>query len=378
MTTFTVIGAGHGGLAMAAYIALRGHPVRLLTRDPARAADIGRDVRLEGPVAGQTRLDDVTTDVGRALGGADVIMVAVPANAHAEVARACAPHLADGQAVLLNPGRTAGAIEFLHALRAHGCEADVVVGEAQTFLYASRLIAPGLARIFRVKRRVPVAALPAYRTGELLVRLAPLFPQFEPARWVWKTSLDNIGAVFHPAVTLLNAGRIEGGAEPFEFYRDGVTPAVARVLEAVDGERVAVARALGVRPLDAREWLAEAYGAEGATLREAIGRNPGYAGIQAPSTLAHRYIAEDVPTGLVPMASLGRLLGVPTPAIDALIETANAMHGVDYRRCGRTLERLGMAGWTPGMLREFALEGSVRTWRNHVASWERRSETASM
>lgn len=378
MTTFAVIGAGHGGLAMAGYIALRGHRVRLFGRDPEKVRTIGREVRLEGAIEGRARLDDVTSDIGRAIGGADVLMVVVPASAHAEVARACAPHLVDGQAVLLNPGRTAGAIEFLHTLRECGCEADVIVGEAQTFLYASRIAGPGAARVFRVKRRVPVAALPAYRTGELLWRLAPLFPQFEPARWVWKTSLDNIGAMFHPAVLLLNSARIEGRAGTFEFYRDGITPAVGRVLEAIDGERVAVAHALGVRPLTAREWLAEAYGADGVTLYDAIRANPGYEGIAAPDTLTHRYIAEDVPTGLVPMASLGRLLGVATPAIDALIELANAMHGVDYRERGRTLERLGMGGWTPGMLREFALEGSVGAWRNHVASWERRSETASM
>lgn len=377
MRTFAVIGAGHAGMPLAGYLALQGQCVRLFARNLASVGAAARDVRLEGAIAGRARLELVTDDIGRAVEGADVVMVAVPASAHADLARACAPHLTDGQAVLLNPGRTAGAIEFARALRDAGGPADVTVGEAQSFLFASRVTGPGRARIYRIKRRVPVAALPASRTGELLWRLAPLFPQFEAARWVWQTSLDNIGAMFHPAITLLNAGRIEGCA-PFEFYCGGVTPSVAQVIERLDAERLSVAHALGVRATSARDWLAEAYGAVGATLCDAIRANPAYAGIAAPATLAHRYVAEDVPTGLVPIASLGDLLGVPTPATDGLIELANSLHGRDYRSVGRTLERLGLGGLTPGMLREFALEGSVPSCRRRAASSERRSATASM
>jgi opine dehydrogenase len=283
----------------------------------------------------------------------------VPASAHGEVAWRCAPHLKHGQKVLLVPGRTAGAIEFTQTLRRAGCQADVLVGEAQTFLYASRRVGPNRAHIYGIKRQVQAAALPASRTPELLDLIKPAFPQFMPARWVWKTSLDNIGAIFHPAVALLNTGRIESTGGAFRHYRDGITRSVARLLERLDDERVAVARAIGVGALTAREWLAEVYGVERADLYETIQATPAYEGVGAPASLNHRYIWEDVPTGLVPIAALGKACGVATPVTEMLVDLANTIFGADFWQTGRTLEKLGMAGWSPQQISRYALEGDV-------------------
>ena len=215
MLRYCVIGAGHGGLAMAGHLGVMGFPVTLWARNPKalEPIDAAGGVFLEGEVEGFGPVQ-VAYSLETALKAADVVLVVLPASAHRETAARCAPFLRDGQRILLLPGRTAGAIEFRHALREAGCTADVIVGEAQTFLYASRKSGPFHARIHGIKRQVLAAALPASRTGELLEGIKPAFPQFMPARWVWKTSLDNVGAIFHPGVTLLNAGRIEstGGA----------------------------------------------------------------------------------------------------------------------------------------------------------------------
>ncbi len=360
MTTYCVLGAGHGGMAVAGHLGLMGFRVKLWARNfgsLSSVADAG-GIFLEGAEIGFGRVT-ACESLAEALDGADLVLVALPASAHGDIARQCAPHLADGQAVLLMPGRTAGAMEFLAELRRESCTADVVVGEAQTFIYASRKVGPNQARIHGIKRQVLAAALPARRTQELLDLLRPAYPQFMPARWVWKTSLDNIGAIFHPAVALLNAARIENTGGAFRHYADGITPSVATLLEQLDGERLSVARALGVGAQSARDWLAEVYGVEKPSLYEAIQATPAYAGVGAPSTLETRYIWEDVPTGLVPIASLGRALGVATPVIDNIIHLASVMCQHDFRSTGRTLERLGMAGWSPEQLRRYALEGEV-------------------
>lgn len=360
MPTYCVLGAGHGGVALAGHLGLMGFPVRLWARDPHTLDQVqaAGGVFLEGVESG-FGLVEAQGDLAAALEGADLVLVVVPASAHGEIARRCAPHLRDGQKVLLLPGRTAGAIEFLQTLRREGCHADVLVGEAQTFLYASRKVGPNTARIYGVKRQVLAAALPAHRTQELLDLIKVAFPQFMPARWVWKTSLDNIGAIFHPAVALLNTGRIESTGGDFRHYRDGITRSVARLLERLDEERVAVARALGVGALTAREWLAEVYGVERSDLYEAIQATPAYEGVGAPASLNHRYMWEDVPTGLVPIAELGRACGVATPVTEMLIDLASTVFGVDFRRAGRTLEKLGMVGWSAEQISRYALEGDV-------------------
>ena len=43
-------------------------------------------------------------------------MVVVPSSAHADLAAAMAPHLRDGQVIILHPGRTCGAIEVAAVL----------------------------------------------------------------------------------------------------------------------------------------------------------------------------------------------------------------------------------------------------------------------
>ena len=177
---------------------------------------------------------------------------------------------------MLHPGRTLGAIEFDKVLCDQGCKADVTVAEAGTFIYASRSDGPAQARIFRIKEAVPLAALPATRTAQVLEALAPAYPQFIDGINVLRTGLDNMGAIFHPALTLLNAGRIESTHGDYEFYIEGVTPSVARVLEALDRERVTVAASLGIRAQTAQEWLKMAYDAEGEDLNEAIHNQPGY------------------------------------------------------------------------------------------------------
>ncbi|MFZ5825324.1 MAG: NAD/NADP octopine/nopaline dehydrogenase family protein [Bacillota bacterium] len=360
MPTYCVLGAGHGGMALAGHLGLMGFPVRLWARDP-HSLDVVQatgGVFLEGMEVGFGPVE-AQGDLQAALAGADLILVVVPASAHGEMARLCAPYLQDGQKVLLMPGRTAGAIEFTQTLRREGCFADVVVAEAQTFLYASRRVGPNTAHIFGIKRQVLAAALPAHRTCEVLDLMKPAFPQFMPAKWVWKTSMDNIGAIFHPAVALLNAGRIESTGGAFRHYSDGITRSVAHLLERLDEERIAVARALGVGALTAREWLSEVYGVERSTLYEAIQATPAYEGVGAPPTLEHRYIWEDVPTGLVPIAELGRACGVLTPVTNTLIDLAGAIFGVNFWQMGRTLEKLGMVGWTPEQISRFAMEGDV-------------------
>src|SRR4029079_3285894 len=129
---------------------------------------------------------------------------------------------------------------------------------------------------------------------------------------------------------------------------EGVTPMVARLYEAINDERSAVGAALGAKVPDLAGWWGLTYGVREKTLPESAQKltGPGgpYGGTPTPKSFAHQYVAEDVPVGLIPMSEIGRAVGVPTPAIDALIRIAGIMAGTNFATEPGTLERMGRAG----------------------------------
>ena len=354
---FCVLGAGHGGMAMAGHLSIMGFPVRLYNRtdEKLNAVRWHGGIRVEGEIEGFGKIDKATANIEEAITGADVLMVVTPSTAHKGIAELCAPYLKAGQIIVLNPGRTGGALEFNKTLKDKKAEEMVIVAETQTFIYASRAVSGSEANIFRIKNAVALATLPAHWISETLNVIKQAFPQFVAGDNVLKTSLDNIGAVFHPALTIMNAGRIENTHGRFEYYLDGVTPSVAKILEAIDKERVAVAEKLGIRLLSAREWLYLTYDSPGKNLYEAIQESSGYKGINAPSNINHRYIFEDVPMSLVPLYSIGQMLGLNMPTIKSIIDFACIMHDKDYYTTGRTVQSLGLSGMSVKDIRQLVV-----------------------
>jgi opine dehydrogenase len=158
-----------------------------------------------------------------------------------------------------------------------------------------------------------------------------------------------------------NAGQIERG-ESYRFYAEGVTPAVAHLYAAINAERVAVAAALGATVPSLADWFDRVYGVREATLAETCQRltynsDGPYQATGTPKSLDHKFITEDVPTGLIPMSALGVAAGVRTPAIDALVEIARCMTGKDFAAEARTLERLGLNGMDAAQIQRVVEEG---------------------
>ncbi len=359
---FAVLGAGAGGLAMAGHLALSGCEVVLFNRTAEHIAAIKKQggIRLTEEVQGMGKLAHVTSDIGRAIAQADVLVVIVPAFAHVDLAKACGPHLRDGQTVILMPGRTGGAIEFARTLKARGVKRSVAIAETQTTLHTCRLsLHEAEVVVFAVKQHVPVAALLRSDTERIVAQLSPLFPQFVAAESVMHTSMGNVGAILHPAPTLFNVGWIETLQTEFLHYYEGITQSVAGFLEKMDDERLAVAQAMGVDTPSVKRWLTSAYmSSQGDTLYDAIQSNEAYREIYAPETIHHRYVYDDVPTGLVPIASLGKLVGVGTPRMDLIIELAHLLCGRDFRAHGRTAASLGLAGMGREGLQRLVREGN--------------------
>lgn len=348
-----VVGGGNGALAFAAYFGLQGIPVRLWEfpafRKNLAAVYQHQRLRASGALGGETAVE-CYEELTEALRDATLIMVVVPAFAHATVAEYLAPLVREPMIVVLNPGRTGGALEVSAILHQGG--AQVPVAEAQSLLFACRRRGEQEIHVGGIKTMMRVGIFPATRTEEVMARLSGVCPLFRPVPDVLTTSLGNIGAMFHPASALLNVGLIESGRS-YDYYPETMSRRVAKVIEKADAERMAIARALGAQVFSAATWLSESYQLPEASLYEMLQGNPAYRGVAGPADIGTRYITEDVPTGLVPMEALGGLTGISTPTISALISMAQVVADRDFRATGRTLERLGLSGLTPAAIREF-------------------------
>jgi opine dehydrogenase len=211
------------------------------------------------------------------------------------------------------------------------------------------------------KKFLQIASFPGNPIGRVFARLAPLFPHAVAAPTIISTGFTNANAMLHVANCVANAGKIDRG-ESYKFYAEGVTPAVARLYQAINAERVAVAAALGESVRNLEDWFDLTYGVRGASLSETCqllttNSDGPYQATGTPAAWTHKYIAEDVPVGLMPMSSLGKAAAVPTPAIDAVITMAQTMAGTDFAADARSLDRLGLAGMNTAQIRRVLAEG---------------------
>ncbi|GAI65166.1 unnamed protein product, partial [marine sediment metagenome] len=81
------------------------------------------------------------------------------------------------------------------------------------------------------------------------------------------------------------------------------------------------------------------------SIYKAIKKIKVYKNINAPKELITRYFTEDVPTGLVPMASLGEFLEISTPIIDSIINLSSILCGIDFKKEGRNILNLNLANY---------------------------------
>ncbi|GAB4311483.1 MAG: hypothetical protein Kow0069_11890 [Promethearchaeota archaeon] len=353
----TVLGASGGGRAMVAYLSSRGIKPVVWNRGFSRLEPVKRagGVFAKGELEGFHPVRLATNDIAKAVEGADAIMVVTPAFAHAELARKLAPHLLPGQLVLLNPGRTYGAVEFRREVERGRGECPAVVAEAQTLAFTSRATGGAGVKIYRVKDQVKYSTFPEEDLPSIVPAIEEIFPQFQPVEEYLETTLNNVGVLVHPTTTILNAASIDAGRR-FKFYHEGVTPCVGRLMRQVQDEVGRVFSALGLNQLTLEHWAEECYGVSfgygEVPLDRVLNANPAYATIDAPGSLETRYLREDVPYGLVPLWSTAKHLGVKVPTVRALVWLASVISGLDLARAGRRVGKLGLKRFLDGKVRE--------------------------
>lgn len=347
-----VLGSGNGGCAVAFDCAAHGHQVSLFDfeqfPESIKAVQNNGGIHCEGIIEGFQPVAYAGHEIEKALDGADVIYAVGPAYSTRPFAEACKPHLQKGQIVIVCPSSCGGCIEFKNGAGLDLRGEDIIVAETSTLPYAVRLLEPGNVRIFnKLKGGLLLAAVPAQKTGYVLERVHDVYPTMSAAKNILQTSLQNGNPVIHPAITLMNVALIERTMGDFDFYHEGVTPSVGRLIEAVDRERIAIGDKLGVEVIpDPELGVIQGYMTE-ATYDSGFNTAPGFAGVKAQSSLDSRYFTEDVGYGLVFLHKLGEQIGVATPVMAALIQLVSLLMNRDYMgEARRTMETLGLSGYT--------------------------------
>ncbi len=361
-----ILGAEDAGIAMAGDLTLSGHEVRLAAT-PEHAANLKllmafggimvEGVTSSGAPAGFAKPAMMTINPGAALKGAEVVMVVAPAFAQESYMQAIIEQGEEGQIVVFNPGKFATLV-FAKKLRMAGRQDDFLIGETSSFIFGAKTNGSGHININAIKAELPFAALPAVRTAEALWILTDLYPQLSPGMGVLQTSIDAPGLIIHPISTLMNMSRIEQMG-PYRNSHYDITPSVARIMEAVDQERMEVARLLCCETYSFMDTMEVLYKVRGESAYDIMYQLSAYNVQMAPESLKHSYITEDIPYGLATIASIGHRIGIPTPRIDAIVNIACMANGEDYWSSGRTVEKLGLAGMTLKQMVRYSITGKL-------------------
>jgi opine dehydrogenase len=348
-----VIGAGPIGCATAGWLSRAGLEVGIYDVAPTAVEPIhkSKKVRLQGAAEFEAPISLATTEISEVLQDAGLVIMAVPASVHENVAKLAAKHIEDGAILVIQPGQTLSAMAFLREARQNGFSRELTPVQTLNTLFTARLVGPGLVDVFALKKFVRFAALPAQRTDQVAKVLQPIFEHLTPADSILEIDLHNFNAVLHPPITLLNVGLVDSASQ-FLYYMDGATPHVAKLVAAVDRERLAILAGLGLPGLPILEWFERAYNVKEKDLYQAVAATGPYATIAGPTSMNTRLLLEDIPTGLVPYCSLAELAGVAVSLMRSIVDTCCSIYQIDFWSSGRSLARLGLGKLTQDELLE--------------------------
>jgi len=356
-----VLGGGNGSHAAAADLTLEGHQVRWWRRDKKAVAALQANANSltlkDSTGSREVTISVVTNNIAEALSGAELIVCPAPATAQADIARLMAPCLVDEQVVYLPPG-SFGSVVMAKAVRDCGNTAQVAYAEAGTLPYLARTHAQFEIAITTRATRLPTGVFPLRLSDHALGVIKQAYPAVENAGDALSGALMNAGPIIHPPLIIMNAGPIEH-FDHWDIHNEGTQPAIRRVTDSLDAERVAIRTELGYGaphfPLanhydnDAEEWmygnLAHEKLTDSGDWREHL------------VLTEHRYMREDVAVGLSLLVSIAKWSGTAAPVATGLLALGSAICETDFQERGRTLKNLGFDDMTAESMTSILKEG---------------------
>ena len=378
-----ILGGGACAQTFAADLALEGFEVRLFDLPEFAPETLGpvmqtKTIELAGAQsnfkwfrrAGAAKIGVVTTDISKALRGAGVVVVSLPAKGHKPFFQKMIPHLEAGQMISIFPDNF-GALMLRNMLRESGRRVRVIVGGWSSMPYGVRMIEPGRLDCIMRTRELLGDALPS-RDGDVFFETMKGLPVFDGVMELRRgdtilgVALSNPNPVVHVPGSILSVGPMEVSEMEgtlgipkgkFSMYKHGMSPAVARAQLAFYREEQKIAAALGVRMVEYREdqffWKGGIMGIEYWVPFVDVIMPP----IIGPDSVEHRYFTEDIPVGTVARYRLAGKLGVEVPTIESLIRLGSIVCKRDFLREGLSLTDLGLEDLTRDQIVRLVREG---------------------
>lgn len=343
----TIIGAGNGGTTVAADLKLKGHSIRLLKTSNTLhnehykylKENNGKITLVENEKSHTVYLDMVTTNFEKAITGSDLIIIYIQTNYHEELIKKIIPFLESNQIVLLEPGYLSTAY-FLK----YDSEFKYTVVEAQSSPIDCRITRPGTVNVLFRNVRNPVAIYQNEQNNINLIQeqLNDLQYNFVYLQSIIEAAIHNPNLIVHTVGGIMSTPRIEFTKGDYWMYREVFTPRVWNLVEQLDEEKMSVLEKIGARKLsyvDACKYRNSEdleLNSKDIFFDYALNNSP-----KGPESPDSRFITEDVPEGLVLLESLGEMTETLTPTCSGLIDIANALLRKDFRKKGRTIDKLG-------------------------------------
>lgn len=346
-----IVGSGNGAVTAALDMVNKGHEVKLYCRNQSihkfdKAMERGGfDFQNEGSEQ-FVPFTNVSDDMEYVLEGAEVIQVIIPSSFIEHYAQTMAPFVTDKQLILFNIAAAMGSIRFINVLEDMHIDVMPKFAEVNTLTYGTRVnFNTAEVNLSLNVRKVHFTTYDAEYLSDSFKLIEKLYPYIVKEESLWKTNLENGNPEVHPGPTLLNVGRIDY-ADDFSLYKEGITKHTIKLLHAVELERLALGRKLGFELNTAkgarieRGYLSQED--EDEPLNRLFNTSPVFSQINGPNEVKNRYLTEDIAFGLVLWSSLGRLIDVSTPNIDAIIVLASTILERDFFEEGLTVEELGV------------------------------------
>ena len=349
-----IAGAGSIALGTAALLAQRGHQ-SMLWSPSGRGTD-----GLESGVSSHGAIElffnpRIARSAEELVAENQILMFALPAWGHKKVMDELAPHIAQGQQVIISSHASMGALYLMELLNAR--EVSIPITAWGTTAVTGRREEGPVVRVNTVRSRIDLCTIPENVSSHAMPICQQLFDdRFEPRAGLLAISLSNLNPQNHLGIALGNITRMERG----EVWSQGqnVTPKIGRLLEMLDLERLAIAEILGLKVKTIFEHFHLSFHVPVAPISEMNQQMhaQGNGGI-GPTTEDSRYVTEDVPYGLQLTSLLGRLAERPAKLHEAGIEIFSAMYDRDFSKENKLLAVLELEKYALQDLQKASLSG---------------------